>query len=131
MSDTYEINDRNEVIPYTSGRRCNDTRAWRDATDLELQQRGEIAQLERELAEARAALKTGGLLDIIDRAGHERAHAIRERDEARKQCDRLAEALRKIRAGYGGQSTAPDCCEDCDFLIPIDEALATLNQPEP
>jgi hypothetical protein len=49
MSDTYEINDRDEVIPYTSGRRCNDTRAWRDATELEIQQRDEIARLESEV----------------------------------------------------------------------------------
>ena len=51
MSDTYEINDRNEVVPYTSGRRCNDTRAWRDATELEIQQRDEIARLQSELDE--------------------------------------------------------------------------------
>lgn len=42
-------------------------------------------KLERERNEAREALKTGGLLDIIDRAGHERAAAIRERDEARNE----------------------------------------------
>jgi hypothetical protein len=53
MSDTYEINDDNEVIPYTSGRKCNDTRAWRDATNLELQQREDIVRLERELVEAK------------------------------------------------------------------------------
>jgi hypothetical protein len=50
MSDTYEINERNEVVPYTAGRRCNDTRLWRDATEMELQQRESIVQLERELA---------------------------------------------------------------------------------
>lgn len=42
-------------------------------------------RLERERNEAREALKTGGLLDIIDRAGHERAAAIRERDEAQNE----------------------------------------------
>jgi len=50
MSDAYEINERNEVVPYTAGRRCNDTRSWRDATEMELQQRESIVQLERELA---------------------------------------------------------------------------------
>ena len=50
---------------------------------------------------------------------------------AESQRDTLAEALRNIRDGYGGQAAAPDCCEDCDFLIPIDEALATLNRTEP
>ena len=48
--NTYEINDRNEVVPYTSGRRCTDTMAWRDATELELQQQDEIKTLETELA---------------------------------------------------------------------------------
>jgi hypothetical protein len=48
--NTYEINNRNEVIPYTSGRRCSDTRAWRDATELELQQQDAIKSLETELA---------------------------------------------------------------------------------
>ncbi len=58
MSDTYEINESNQVVPYTSGRKCTDTRAWRDATDLELQQQEQIEQLERELAEAREQRET-------------------------------------------------------------------------
>ncbi len=53
MSDTYKINESNQVVPYTSGRKCTDTRAWRDATDLELQQQEQIEQLERELDKAR------------------------------------------------------------------------------
>jgi hypothetical protein len=80
-----------------------------------------LQDLERERDEAREALKTGGMFDIIDRAAHDRAAAIRERDEvwkkydleavenmlavnkirherdeARGQRDRLAEALRMI-----------------------------------
>jgi hypothetical protein len=47
-------------------------------------------EIETELTAAREALKTGGMLNIIDRAHHERAAAIRERDEAR-------EVLREIR----------------------------------
>ena len=42
-------------------------------------------KLERERDEAREALETGGLLGILDRAGHNRAEAIRERDEIRAQ----------------------------------------------
>ena len=42
-------------------------------------------KLERERDEARNALRTGGMLDIIDRAAHDRARAIRERDEAREE----------------------------------------------
>jgi hypothetical protein len=45
-----------------------------------------------------------------------------------EQRDRLAAVLQRIRDGYGGQAATPNCCEDCDFLIPIDEALATSNQ---
>jgi len=68
MSTTYEINDRNEVIPYTSGRRCNDTRAWRDATDLELQQREDIARLESELRDMTA--KRDALDDALNELWH-------------------------------------------------------------
>ena len=50
-------------------------------------------------------------------------------DEVTEQRDRLAAVLQRIRDGYGGQAAAPDCCEDCEFLIPIDEALQSLNQP--
>ena len=49
MSDTYQINDRDEVVPYTAGRKCLDTRAWRDATELELEQRDEIVRLEKQV----------------------------------------------------------------------------------
>jgi len=45
-----------------------------------------------------------------------------------EQRDRLAEVLRNIRAGYGGQITDPDCgCDDCEFLIQIDTALQSLT----
>ena len=50
-------------------------------------------------------------------------------DVVTEQRDRLAAVLQRIRDGYGGQVAAPDCCEDCEFLIPIDEALQSLNQP--
>lgn len=56
MSETYEINDRNEVIPYTSGRKCIDTRAWRDATELEIQQRDEIKSLEIEVEKLKSEI---------------------------------------------------------------------------
>ena len=50
-------------------------------------------------------------------------------DTVTEQRDRLAAVLQRIRDGYGGQVAAPDCCEDCEFLIPIDKALQSLNQP--
>ena len=58
MSDTYQINDRDEVVPYTAGRKCTDTRAWRDATELELEQRDEIARLEKQVE---------GLIDALEK----------------------------------------------------------------
>ena len=67
MSDTYEINESNQVVPYTSGRKCTDTRAWRDATDLELQQQEQIEQLERELAEV--TKQRDGAFKLIEYAG--------------------------------------------------------------
>lgn len=45
--NTYEINQFNQVVPYTSGRKCTDTIAWRDATELELQQQEEIRELKQ------------------------------------------------------------------------------------
>lgn len=45
----FEINEFNQVVPYASGRRCNDTRAWREATELELQQQEEIRELKSEI----------------------------------------------------------------------------------
>jgi hypothetical protein len=44
-----------------------------------------IKMILSERDEAREALRTGGMLNIIDRAHHERAAAIRERDEAREE----------------------------------------------
>ena len=54
-----------------------------------------------------------------------------ERDEAREQRDRMAAVLQRIRDGYGGQVASPNCCADCDFLLPIDEALQFLTTNEP
>ena len=42
-----------------------------------------LGEVTEQRDEAREALKTGGMLNIIDRAAHGRAAAIRERDEAR------------------------------------------------
>jgi hypothetical protein len=46
------------------------------------------------------------------------------------QRDRLAAVLQRIRDGYGGQVASPNCCEDCDYLLPIDEALQSLTPNE-
>ncbi len=68
-----------------------------------------------------------GAWDFRIRQEKTMAKLERERDEARGQQDRLAAVLQRIRDGYGGQAATPNCCEDCDFLIPIDEALQSLT----
>ena len=54
-------------------------------------------------------------------------HHATNMQEVTDQRDRLATVLQRIRDGYGGQVAAPDCCEDCEFLIPIDAALQSLT----
>lgn len=57
MSTTYEINEFDEVVPYISGRRCNNTLTWREATDLELSQRDEIKELNLKIEELEGLLE--------------------------------------------------------------------------
>ena len=53
-----------------------------------------------------------------------------ERDEAREQRDRLAEALGNCRDLCRQQSADFGCyCQDCEMLNIIDKALQSLNQP--
>ncbi len=51
MSDTYIIDQFERVVPYVDGRKSLDTREYRDATELELQQQKEIDELELEIRE--------------------------------------------------------------------------------
>jgi len=69
-----------------------------------------------------AALK---LAESNGKLAHDTAIELRE---AREQRDALAAILTEIRAEYGGQVADPDCeCRDCEFLLRIDKALATMN----
>jgi chromosome segregation ATPase len=130
--NTYEINARNEVIPYTSGRKCTDTRAWRDATELELQQQDQIQSLERELTAVTE--QCDGLRSCIDYASDQLHTVTEQRDEIHKdfmclaelldghdatecrmnlvrlkeQRDRLAEALKNIASGNYSWRTCVD-----------------------
>jgi hypothetical protein len=63
---------------------------WR-ICDLARRLERELATVTEQRDEAREALKTGGMLNIIDRAHHERAAAIRQRDEAREQLAAVTE----------------------------------------
>ena len=93
----------------------------------------EMVQVQSKLREAKIewdeARDTVATMEIRHAAAM--FHAQRVVDDAnqlREQRDKLAAVLRKIRDGYGGQLAGPNCCEDCDFLLPIDEALQPLTQ---
>ena len=49
MADSYHIID-GKVIPFSGGRKCNDTGAWRDATPLELQLQEQLEEYEHTIA---------------------------------------------------------------------------------
>jgi hypothetical protein len=84
-------------------------------------------KLERERDEAReesirfAALANLAHIYAIGGCSYIELHKVTE------QRDRLAAVLQRIRDGYGGQVASPNCCEDCDYLLPIDEALQSLT----
>ena len=87
MSKTFDINEFDEVVPSLDGRRSNNTREWRDATDLELQQRDKIAELERELA-VYEEQEQGLLWAISDLDGQRKSVS----DELKSVSDQLAAA---------------------------------------
>jgi hypothetical protein len=63
-----------------------------------------------------------------DKCDTPRTHNENKLATVTEQRDRLADIVKKIRAGYGGQLVDPDCdCSDCEFLRPIDEALQSLT----
>ena len=81
-----------KVIPYHNGRRENDSRLWRDATDLELEQAARIEELEHHIEEleGRADDLTdaymSGFYDGIEKERKEfAAHAVDIARKAMKQ----------------------------------------------
>jgi predicted nucleic acid-binding Zn-ribbon protein len=94
---------------------------------------GYVQELEQELAEARKEIEL--LKTNLEISFRQTEQAVQDRAEEHKtiteQRDRLAAVLQRIRDGYGGQVASPNCCADCDYLLPIDEALQslTLNKP--
>lgn len=53
-------------------------------------------------------------------------------EKLERERNRLANVLKNIRSGYGGQIPDPDCyCGDCEFLINIDTVLRFLTPNEP
>ena len=90
--------------------------------DEMVQAQSQLREAKREFDEARE--ETVRTLNFMD---HGFATAQKELTAATEQRDKLAAVLQKIRDGYGGQLASPNCCEDCDFLLPIDEALQPLT----
>lgn len=56
MADSYHIID-GKVIPFSGGRKCNDTGAWRDATPLELQLQEQLEEYEHTIAAQAAEIE--------------------------------------------------------------------------
>lgn len=83
-----------------------------------------------ELSEWKTLSGWGGTPEIINDFIKGQQSRIYAAQDAEEQRDRLAEALQRVRDGYGGQLASPNCCEDCDFLIPIDKALQSLTTNE-
>ena len=77
-------------------------------------------QLERELAAASDQLA----------ANHEATRLMGKWLEAERElADRLAALIKRDRDGYGGQVVDPECdCCDCEYLAPIDKALAAWKE---
>ena len=117
--NTYEINARNEVIPYTSGRKCTDTRAWRDATELELQQQDQIQNLERELAAARAE---------IDGLNFALKQASSIYDAVTEQRDSIDSMYHKIIKEVLECDPIPACQREDDQLEPPWEVIARIRK---
>jgi hypothetical protein len=82
--------------------------------------------IERERDEARIELEKY-TTDSEDDALYNVRRLRKELTAVTAQRDRLAAVLQRIRDGYGGQVASPNCCEDCDHLLPIDEALQSLT----
>ena len=119
MADSYHIID-GQVVPYSGGRKCNDTDAWRDATPLELQLQEQLAESEHaiaaqasEIEALRAEVEAWRELSDHVRVGACKAiwpdryvdERIRDVAAALKRAERLAEALRLIESakdrGFG------------------------------
>lgn len=109
MADSYHIIN-GQVVPFSGGRKCNDTDAWRDATPLELQLQEQLAESEHAIAAQAAEIEA--LRAEVERwkGQHMRDSAelrrlCQHRDEYKARAKRLAEALRLIESakdrGFG------------------------------
>lgn len=91
-------------------------------------------RLERERDKARNAMaQAQGELDLktldFERMREQRDHLLKQLEAERAIADRLAALLQRNRDLYGGQQVDYQCgCSDCEYLGPIDEALAAWKE---
>lgn len=100
MADSYHIID-GKVVPYCGGRKCNDTDAWRDATQLELQLQEQLEEHERTIATLQDEVErlVWAIEGLQAEVGSERtlkADAIHACALANIRAVQLAEALREL-----------------------------------
>ena len=92
MADSHHIID-GKVVPYSGGRKCNDTDAWRDATPLELQLQEQLEEYERTTDAQEAEIEA--LRAEVGETKEVAVRAMRQRDAQYNRAERLAEALRE------------------------------------
>ena len=90
MADSYHIID-GKVIPFSGGRKCNDTGAWRDATPLELQLQEQLEEYENTIAAQSAEIDA--LRAEVERWKRINAEQVKLHVKAEIRAERLAEAL--------------------------------------
>ena len=113
--------------------RCIELKRDELKSDLEFR-RGLFQLQEQQLNEVRAERDkhhedADAFLDKWSKAQERAIDAERERDAERALADRLAELVQRDRDQYGGQLIDSDCdCSDCEYLGPIDAALAAWKK---
>ena len=105
--------------------------------DRECNPHEDARRLERERDEARERVKeliheSESLyrrLESVHEAREQRDHLLKQLEAERELADRLAALLQRNRDLYGGQQVDYQCgCSDCEYLGPIDEALAAWKE---
>lgn len=130
MADSYLIID-GVVVPYSGGRKCNDTDAWRDATPLELQMQEQLAEHEHTIATQEDEIKA--LRELVeklraDRDSWEQQASDRAADwhAEHLRAERLTEALKEIRSRLADLPVHPE--DPWEFIAICRIADAVLAQ---
>ena len=129
--NTYEINDRNEVIQY----KLDDICKQRDeayAMLLRIARKGEFMDMEGQRLVVFDWLARRHISSENDRCDTPRTDDENKLKAVTYQRDRLAEALRLAPYGLHNSDEPGGCiCSHCEFVIAKDEALQSLTTNEP